>query len=213
MTRSWMARSSFACRRDVHLGDFVEQQRAAMGLLELADAPRHGAGEGALLVTEQLGFEEILGDRGAVDRDEGLVLAQLTSVHVAGHHLLAGAALAGDEHRGVRAGDLLGELDDALHRGVAPHEGALIVGHRLEHGGDELRIGRQRDVFVGAGLDGGHGGARVGAGAAGDDRRADALGFERSTKSRDGERDVDHHQVGALGRAAPRAPARRCRRG
>ena len=43
----------------VHLGDFVEQQRAAVGLLEFADPPRHRAGEGALLVAEQFGFEQL----------------------------------------------------------------------------------------------------------------------------------------------------------
>ena len=47
----------------VHLGDFVEQQRAAVRLLELADAARDRAGEGALLVAEQLGFEQVLRDR------------------------------------------------------------------------------------------------------------------------------------------------------
>ncbi len=51
----------------IHLADFVEQQRAAVGLLELADAPRDGAGEGALLVAEQFGFQQVLGDRRAVD--------------------------------------------------------------------------------------------------------------------------------------------------
>ena len=51
----------------VHLADFVEQQGAAVGLLELADAAGHGAGEGALLVAEQLALQQVLGDRGAVD--------------------------------------------------------------------------------------------------------------------------------------------------
>ena len=55
----------------VHLGDFVEQQRAAVGLLELADAAGDRAGEGALLVAEQLALQQVLGDGGAVDRDEG----------------------------------------------------------------------------------------------------------------------------------------------
>ena len=77
----------------VHLGDFVEQQRAAGGFLELADAARDRAGEGALLVAEQLGFEQVLGDRRAVDRDERLARARFERrVHVARQHLLAGAA-------------------------------------------------------------------------------------------------------------------------
>ncbi len=40
----------------MHLADLVEQQRAAVRLLELADAAGDGAGEGALLVAEQLAF-------------------------------------------------------------------------------------------------------------------------------------------------------------
>ena len=60
----------------VHLGDFVEQQRAAGRLLELADAARDRAGEGALLVAEQLGLQQVLRDRRAVDRDERLACAR-----------------------------------------------------------------------------------------------------------------------------------------
>ena len=63
ISRSWMARSSFACRREVHLADLVEQQSAAARLLELADAPGHGAGEGALLMAEQLAFQQCRGWR------------------------------------------------------------------------------------------------------------------------------------------------------
>ena len=58
---------------DVHLADFVEQQRAAVGFLELADAAGDGAGEGALLMAEQFALQQVLRDGGAVDRDEGLV--------------------------------------------------------------------------------------------------------------------------------------------
>ena len=57
----------------IHLADFVEQQRAAIGFLELADAPGDGAGEGAFLMTEQFGFQQVFRDRRAVDRDEGLL--------------------------------------------------------------------------------------------------------------------------------------------
>jgi hypothetical protein len=41
--------------------DFVEEQRAAIGLLEQADAVVDRAGEGAALVAEQLGFEQRVG--------------------------------------------------------------------------------------------------------------------------------------------------------
>ena len=55
-------------QRDV--ADLVEEQGAAMGELDLALGGLDRAGEGALLVAEQLGLEQVLGDGGAVDRDE-----------------------------------------------------------------------------------------------------------------------------------------------
>jgi hypothetical protein len=147
----------------IHLGDLVEQQRAAVGLLELADAPGDRAGEGALLVAEQLGFEERVGDRGAVHRDEGLAGPVRLGVEMACQHLLAGAALAGDEHARLGARHLLGHAHHPLHGGIAPDEGPAVRRHRLDDGGDQLRVGRQRDVFLGARLDRGHRRAGVGA--------------------------------------------------
>ena len=94
-------------------------------------------------------------------------------------------------------GDLLGELDDARHGVVAVDQFAAVVGDGGEHGGDQFGVGRQRDVFLGAGLDRGDRGARVGRGAAGDDRRVDVLGLEPGDQLADVERDVDHQQVGA----------------
>ena len=54
-----------------HVADLVEEQRAAFGLLEAAGAARVGAGEGALLVAEQFGFDQVARDRRHVDGDEG----------------------------------------------------------------------------------------------------------------------------------------------
>ena len=47
----------FGLQARVHFADLVQQQRAAIGLFELADAARDGAGEGALLMAEQFGFQ------------------------------------------------------------------------------------------------------------------------------------------------------------
>ncbi len=52
-----------------HLADFVEEQRAPVRLLQLADLVAIRAGEAALHVTEQLRFEQGLGQAGAVDGD------------------------------------------------------------------------------------------------------------------------------------------------
>ena len=57
-------------RRRRHLGDLVEEQRAAVGELEAAGAAIGGAGERALLVAEDLALEQRLGNRRAVDGDE-----------------------------------------------------------------------------------------------------------------------------------------------
>ena len=57
-------------QRGRHVADLVEKQRAAIGLLEAAAAQRIGAGERALLVAEQLGLEQVRGERRGVERDE-----------------------------------------------------------------------------------------------------------------------------------------------
>jgi hypothetical protein len=53
-----------------HLGDLVEEQRAAVGALEEAQVLPVGAGEAALLVAEDLAFDQVRRDRAAVDREE-----------------------------------------------------------------------------------------------------------------------------------------------
>ena len=70
--RSCSTRSSLACVDRRHLGDLVEEQRAAVRQLERARPPRDRAGERALLVAEQLGLEQRVGNRRAVERDERL---------------------------------------------------------------------------------------------------------------------------------------------
>ncbi|GMA75254.1 hypothetical protein GCM10025880_16710 [Methylorubrum aminovorans] len=55
------------------------------------------------------------------------------------------------------------------------------------------------DVLLGAGLDRGHRGARVGGDATGHHRRADALVGERLNHPADVEADIDHDEVTALG--------------
>ena len=59
-----------------HVADLVEEQRAALGDLEAALARGDGAGERALLVTEQLALEQLGGNGAAVDGDEGTLTAR-----------------------------------------------------------------------------------------------------------------------------------------
>ena len=57
-------------RARAHVADFVEEQRAPIGLFEAADALPVGAGESALLVAEELRLEQIFLERRAVHLDE-----------------------------------------------------------------------------------------------------------------------------------------------
>ena len=69
-SRSSSTRSSLAWTRRRHLADLVEEEHAAVGLLDAARLGADGAGERAALVAEQLRLEQLIGQRRAVDRDE-----------------------------------------------------------------------------------------------------------------------------------------------
>ena len=64
---------------DFHLGNFIEQKRAAIGELEASFAAAIGAGERAPLMAEELGLHQILGERGAVDSDKRALRAGQSS--------------------------------------------------------------------------------------------------------------------------------------
>jgi hypothetical protein len=117
-------------RLEVHaqLADLVEEQRAAVGLLEAAAPPRHRPGEGALLVTEQLALQQRRAEDGAVDLDERPAGAVAVGVDGGGDQLLAGAALAGDEDRLRGSRHPADGLEHLEHRGAGAHQ--LLVGLR-----------------------------------------------------------------------------------
>jgi hypothetical protein len=114
--------------RRPHLANLVEEDRAEVRLLELADAGRGGAGERALLVPEELALEQLRRQRGAVDFDERLRLSRGSLMDRARHQLLAAAALAGNEHGDVAVGHLLDDVRDLPHGGaVAPPDERLVL--------------------------------------------------------------------------------------
>ena len=90
-------------QRRAHRPDFVEEQRALVRLLEASLARADRAGEGAAHVAEELGLEQRLGNRAAVDRDEAVRAARAGVVDRARGELLAGAGFAGDQHRARRS--------------------------------------------------------------------------------------------------------------
>ena len=188
----------------VHLGDLVQQQGPTARFLEASDAAGDGAGKGAFLMAEEFTLQEVLRDRGTVDGDEGLGGALGMTMDETRHDLLAGTRLAGDQHAGVGPGDLLGQSQHPAHGRIAEDEGTGLFRHRLQHGGDQLGVGRQRDVLLGAGANGLRRLLWVGVDAATDDLHGDALRIELLDEARDVELDVDHQQIGALATAQGR---------
>ena len=114
-------------RVGAHVADFVEEQRAAVGLLEAADALLVGAGERALFVAEQLRFEQVLLQRRAVHLDEVARRAQRVVVDRAGDQLLAGARLAADQAGRVALGDLLDDREHRLQRAARADDPVEVV--------------------------------------------------------------------------------------
>src|SRR6478735_1531559 len=100
--------------RQRNVADLVEEQGAAFGKLDLADVRFDGAGKGAALIAEQLGLQEVLGNGGAIDRDEAPLAATLF-MNRAREQLLAGAACAEQHGRHIRIGDPLDRLSDLEH--------------------------------------------------------------------------------------------------
>ena len=80
------------------LADLVEEQRAAIGFLEQPGAFGQRAGEGAARVAEELGLEQFVGERGAVDGAEPAMTPRPMLMQRPRDQLLAAAALPFDQH-------------------------------------------------------------------------------------------------------------------
>jgi hypothetical protein len=113
--------------RELHVADLVEEQRAAVSLLEEATLLRLRSCERASFVSEQLALDQLAGDRGAVDAHEGPALAQGEPVDRAAHELFARPALTEDEHARARRRHPLELAVEPLHgRALADHLVALL---------------------------------------------------------------------------------------
>ena len=114
-SRSCNTRSSFVCSE---VAIELTSSRKIVPRFASSKSPllvRHRAGEGALLVTEQLGLEQVLRQRAAVDRDEWLMLPVAVEMQRARDQFLAGAAFALDQNRAVGVGDLVDQIVNLLH--------------------------------------------------------------------------------------------------
>ena len=118
-TASHLALLQHAQQRHLELGSqvghLVEQHRATFGVAEDAEVALRRARERTFLVAEELALHEILGDGAAVDDQHRLVLAVAHLVDGARDALLAGPALARDEHGGLAAGHALREVEHSAY--------------------------------------------------------------------------------------------------
>jgi len=101
------------------LADFVQEEGAVVGQLDLADlAGAGGPGEGALLIAEELRLDEVFVEHGAVDLDEGPLGPAAHGVNGLGHGAFPHAGLSGDEDIGLGVGGVLHQRPKALHGGA-----------------------------------------------------------------------------------------------
>src|SRR5712692_9935220 len=104
-----------------HVADLVEEQRPTVSLLEPADPLLIGAGEGPLLVTEELRLQEVFLESRAVHLDEVARGTERIVMRRTGDQLLAGSGLATNQNGRVAFRDLLHDVEHALERRARAH--------------------------------------------------------------------------------------------
>src|SRR5579864_6983613 len=102
----------FGLRAQAHVSDFVEEESAAVGLLEFSDLVFGRTGKTAFHVAKQFGFNQLFGNCGAADLDKQALASQTGGVQGASHKFLASSAFAVNQNPAVgggRDGDLLAQ--------------------------------------------------------------------------------------------------------
>jgi hypothetical protein len=105
----------FGLQERMHLADFVEEQRPLVRQFEFAGFRAGRSGKGALLVAEQLAFQQLERQSGTVDLHKLLRGAFGTSMEMACDHFLSHSAFAQDQNRNVAGGDPLDFVANLLH--------------------------------------------------------------------------------------------------
>ena len=116
----------FALGVRVQVADFIQEERAAVGLLETADAPGLRAGERAAFVPEEFALQQRVRDGRAIDGDERLVRPVAVLVNRPRDQFLAGAGRAADEDSRGRGGHAADFLVDRLHGAAVADDGRAI---------------------------------------------------------------------------------------
>ena len=160
-------------RLQADIADFVEEYRATFGDFKFSLLAILRAGERALFVTKEFAFEQRLGERAAVNDDQGMEAAHAGRVNGAYHQLFPGPTLTGDQHIGVGGahgfdgleyfshGRTLadeisgaGDLGDGLTQTDVFFFGAMVGERFFYQMRDLVRIERLTHIIVGAILQG-----------------------------------------------------------
>ena len=105
-----------------HGADLVEKERPPVRRFQPSRPRGDGAGVGAADMAEQLGLEQGLGHRAAVEGDEAMPAPGAVVVNRLGRQLLAGAGLPGDEDGARARGHGLQQVEQLAHPGAAAHQ-------------------------------------------------------------------------------------------
>jgi len=118
--------------------DFVEEEGAAVGGVDLAPLVLDGPGEGPADVAEEFALEEFFGEGGTADGDEGFVGEVAAFVDGFGDDAFSGAAFAEDEEAGGGGGGAEKDIEGSAHFGFLGFEAEWwgAVGSAFLEGGD-----------------------------------------------------------------------------
>jgi len=127
-----LVEQNFGLRLEAHVAHFVEEQRAAMGFLELALFIPCRSGKRCFDVSEKFALDQILGNRGTIKLDEERILAEALGVNSMCYQFLAGPGFAIDKDTAVGRRHQHDLLPQGLHRNAVTHDNALGLQLPLE---------------------------------------------------------------------------------
>ena len=105
-----------------HVAHFIEEESRVISAFELAAFGLGGPGEGTAYVAKEFRFDEVLGDGGAIELDEGMAGPLRLGVESPGDQLFPGAGLAIEKNPAIGRGGIGDLLAEGAHRhGLADH--------------------------------------------------------------------------------------------
>jgi len=96
----------FGLRCFVQVPHFIQKDRTAICQFKLASPARRGSRERSFFVSEELAFQQVDGNRGTVDLDEGAGSEWTRAMQMRGYQLFARSGFAHQQHTRVGTGDL-----------------------------------------------------------------------------------------------------------